>query len=73
MKYDDEETLRQGKATILQETSRDEMVRSLTSLFGQMTVHGYFRMPESNRQNNKFPDLKLKRVDEMIKEVWVGR
>ena len=36
VKFDDEETLIQGKTTLLQGTERDEMVRSLTTLFGLM-------------------------------------
>lgn len=36
VEYDDEDTLIAGKTTLLQGTERDEMVRSLTTLFGLM-------------------------------------
>ena len=72
MKYDEEETLKEGKATLLHGTERDEMVQSLTSFFGRMVVCGAFKMPDK-RDSDRFPDLRLKRVDEMINDAWTGR
>lgn len=49
------------------------MVQSLTSLFGRLTNHGHFKLPENDRRSGEFPDLNLKRVDDMIRDVWSGR
>ena len=41
VEYDDEKTLIAGKPTLLQGTERDEMVRSLTTLFGLMVCWNF--------------------------------
>jgi len=71
--YDSVESLEEGKITPLSdEMASQQLFMDMSVLFGQMAVKGYILVSDEKgyRLNEKFPELEVLTVQDMIKQVW---
>lgn len=78
MAYDGEEKLKQGQITELPSHPLaysyfpKPVLQSVFAAFGLYVIQGLFKMPEERSLNRLFPDVKTKKVSEVI-DAWKGK
>ncbi|KXH43657.1 hypothetical protein CSIM01_11984 [Colletotrichum simmondsii] len=76
--YDGEEKLRSGKATVWSAgygagPASMEETEAMTALFGLMGIEGRILVPEGNRLNAKYPDIRPIGIEELLTKAWTGK
>ncbi|KAF4780825.1 hypothetical protein HER10_EVM0003012 [Colletotrichum scovillei] len=76
--YDGEEKLRNGQATIWSAgygagPASMEETQAMIALFGLMSVEGRILVPEGNRLNAKYPDIRPTGIEELLTKAWAGK
>lgn len=72
--YDSPETIREGKVTVPKMPpgcpySEDE-VHETTVLVSRLTISGVFNLPKNDRLNDRFPDIPLKKLRDLVLKSW---
>ncbi|KAK1524129.1 uncharacterized protein CCOS01_09216 [Colletotrichum costaricense] len=76
--YDGEEKLRNGQATVWSAgygagPASMEETQAMIALFGLMSVEGRILVPQGNRLNGKYPDIRPIGIEELLTKAWTGK
>ncbi|KAK1489501.1 hypothetical protein CABS01_12652 [Colletotrichum abscissum] len=76
--YDGEEKLRNGQATVWSAgygagPASMEETQAMIALFGLMSVEGRILVPQGNRLNAKYPDIRPIVIEELLTKAWAGK
>ncbi|KAL4955451.1 pyridoxal phosphate-dependent transferase [Aspergillus filifer] len=77
VKYDSVDDVMKGDVTLPSKQpdglSYSEEMKEMIALVDRLVVGKCFEFPKGVRMNGRFPDLKLKTIEEVVKEAWEGR
>ncbi|KAL4800768.1 pyridoxal phosphate-dependent transferase [Aspergillus venezuelensis] len=78
VKYDSEDDVMEGDVRLPSQQPEglsysEEEMKEMIALVDRLVVGKCFDFPKDKRMNGRFPDLKLRTTEEVVREAWEGR
>ena len=74
MVFDSPEKVQEGKVTVPKMPPRcpysEDEVYEMTALVSRLTIAGVFDLPKTDRLNDRFPDIPMKRLRDLMCDAW---
>ncbi|KAL4946409.1 hypothetical protein BDV06DRAFT_208706 [Aspergillus oleicola] len=78
VKYDSVDGIMKGDVTLPAKQPEglsytEEEMKEVVALVDRLVVGKCFEFPKDGRANGRFPDLKLRKIEDVVREAWKGR